>query len=427
MGNPPNRGRKAQVKPRARAAPRKRRAPRPNNNNRRNLRPGNELFGAQVNTPSNYKMHPTKRIVSKITDELFTVNLPLPMLTGQIIFDELITCELTQRLRQQANIYQFAKFKKITFHIQTQTASVLNGGYRVAFLDDPSSTIGSGNEALRALLAVTNAQVTKSWQSSTFTVTPKQREYYVKPTGETRLYSPGRIVMITDGEITAPTTSQAILSLTVAVDFHMEFNTPIISQEINTIPYTTLLASCIISNTGITGNNVVVAKNWAMGETPEEIHSGPDVPWNQALSSLPTLAALTNDPLMLRMPEPFYNKRTNDLYVARFLKVSNIGNQYVVTQHSLPDGSDTETYGNDANLLMHWQGDIFTAIAPSEFLGTASTRGFWLALQSPSVRGQSRFSKKFQSLPLSDSKRMPTATQTDLAKLSMKFGTSLSQ
>lgn len=144
----------------------------------------------------------------------------------------MITPDLIPKLRDTSKTFQRIKYLHMKFTAVTQVPSSIGGGYVLAVVPDPNDVISVDENPLDVLMSQYGARTTKMWESTSATLTATGDVLYTSPGPDTRLYSPGRLVLAVDGKATQPG------SITVTCDWKVELSVPGIS--INPVRGTTI-------------------------------------------------------------------------------------------------------------------------------------------------------------------------------------------
>lgn len=360
---------------------------------------------AAVNTASRIKSVQPKTIaVHQNTDRLVHVSLPADAVKGTVIYDQIITPSIADRLRTQAALFQKIRYSELRFEIQTQTATSNSGGYVAAFLHDPQMDIGSGETALRALSAVQGTVTSKFWQSTVMTVRATAQEYFTLNGNDVRLFSPGRLIVLSDGP---PTTN---VSITILMHWKVSLSRPAFQRLPVRLPQAVVIASFIYSDT----QNLRYA-NWNPTNNTfnPTINSAGSEFLENAISGLPPITAFGPNVLWYQLPTTI-SILTSATRVrnVNFISFRVVDGHIVGRLATLPSDENIEwAGGTDGTDRMIFQNMRLTPVTSSEFSGT--TEGPFLVSVSPSVsvNRQPMISKELLTIrPIESS---PTLSKVD--------------
>lgn len=318
---------------------------------------------------------------------------------------------MAPRLARYAALYQKWSVNSIRFEIQTQTATTRPGGYVVAITNDPSVLIGSGLTALSTANAMDGAITSKMWQSTVIRYHPDGTVYFCSAGDDPRLFSPGKLLLITDGE------TDASVDITVIMHWDITFYHAIRTPIINQLPQAGITASYLY-----TGNRAVRYANWdPVSNTSVPPIAGPgSTHLEMALSGVPPMDAVGSNILWYQLPHPvIVNNVEGDVTVAEncyFLSLRIVDGHYEGRVHNLP--SDSHVKWGATNAIIMTQNTLLTPVTPAEFEGNAAVSFLALARKLPSVGQQLMISKEFQEHPLPESKMQLQQAQSKLEQLS---------
>lgn len=124
--------------------------------------------------------------------------------SGSIVMDALIVPGLFKRLGEVAGVFQRIEWLSLVFKVVTQVSTATSGGYVAGFVRDPDDGVphSSSLETLQWLTAQTGAVSKKWWESASVNVGGFKRLFYTTRGVETREYSPGKFVLVVDGQAT---------------------------------------------------------------------------------------------------------------------------------------------------------------------------------------------------------------------------------
>jgi hypothetical protein len=370
------------------------------------VRINTQTISAGVSTASRITAkQPSRMNVHKNTDRIGNFDVPVATSRGSLIYDQIITPGIASRLRVQASLFQRIKYIALTFEVQTQVATSTSGGYVVAFLKDPNMEVGSGLQALNNLTAVEGTQTSKNWQSVVFNVKPTNLLLYTLSGDDIRWFSPGRLIILSDGPPSSP------LAMTVTMNWTVHLEQPALQRLVASFPQVTLIASGLKTRVGLP----MTTFNWTPTDNVET-----NVPIRNGFSGLPPFDTFpTGNSFYAQAP---YAVVTAGDVASRFLEFEKGEGQldWTVTLNYFP--SKTTRVASLETRTEFWQGDRFSPVVQSEFLGTANgALGFWSVRQSHSVNQQQMISKEYRGNQTLDSQNQLQTTQAQLNQLAERF------
>lgn len=353
------------------------------------------------------------------TDRLVHTVLPAGTPRGTVIYDQIITPAIAARLRTQSSLFQKIEYASLRFEVQTQTPTTNAGGYVIAFLHDPQMEVGSGETALRALTAIQGTQTSKFWQSSVMSVQTTKQQYFTLQGNDVRLFSPGRFIVLSDGE---PTESVAV---TILFHWTVRLTRPALQRLVARLPQVVVVSSMIgstASNT-VRDNNYIIYGNSQGGPfTPAGTDGGPTDPRvnvENAFAGLPPPASVGSNILFYQLPQPVtftvHDGPGTSTVSAQFIGFSVVqegtGYHYRAEYYRMPFSNaaaptlwklGTRTEGETGTSVEGFvdfvQGTRLTPVLPDEFFGTTSGAFFVSVSQSVSVNQQPMISKELQQI-----------------------------
>lgn len=370
---------------------------------------------ASVNTASRIRaVQPNSINVFTNTDRLLQIDLPKGTPKGSIIFDQVITPAIAVRLRQQAALYQKIRYRSLKFEIQTQVPTTTAGGYVCAYLHDPNMQVGSGEVALRNLTAVQGTQTSKMWQSVVMNVKPTDMQYYTQSGSDVRLFSPGRLVILSDG------VPNEDVKITVLFHWTVELYKPALQRFINQLPLLTQNCTHLVSwGTTIRFTNWDPATN-TLSPDPNGTDSDGTYLENQ-FSGLPPLTSIGSNTIFYKLPYPIRvdvdsPSRTVNAF---FLGFRNVDGHYLAAFYDLPSTSRV-LHVNDRRFET-LQGMVLEPVVADEFTGTSVTSFLVTASPSVSVNQQSMICKTLSDNKPASSSTITTQIQSKLEALSLMW------
>jgi len=340
---------------------------------------------ASVNTASRIRSTQTKQVqLFSNTDRLLHTTVPVDAARGSVIYDQVITPSIADRLRTQASLFQKIEYARLRFEVQTQTPTTNGGGYVVAFLHDPEMDVGTGEAALRALTAVQGTQTSKNWQSVDMTVQTTNQQYFTLNGDDVRFFSPGRFVVLTDGPPTSP------ISVTILFHWTVKLTRPALQRLVNRFPQAVLVGSALISNNAnLRYINITAAGVIANPGASDDA----GFIMENAFIGLPPLLAIGSNILWYQIPFCVTTQNGADSFIdtARFVSFRSGtvagGTHYVGRLHYFPNDAQVVNGTRSSSILV--QGDRLTPIIPDEFTGNI-TDVITLSYTSPSISDNQR-------------------------------------
>lgn len=368
---------------------------------------------ASVNTASTMRSNQTRSLQQHSnTDRLAHVVVPAHASRGSEIYSQVITPSIAARLRTQASLFQKVEYAKLRFEIQTQAPTTVSGGYVVAFLHDPEMDVGTGEPALRSLTAVQNTTTSKFWQSSVFNLQTTKQQYYTLSGSDIRLFSPGRLVVMVDGE------PNSEVSITILMHWTVKFSRPALQRLVASLPQVVVTASILYAS-----DTAVHYANWSGGTTfspPLSGAVGEAAYLEKALSGVPPASAMGNNKYYVRIPNPVSINVQKDhgggVQIANFIALSWKDGHLHGDWCELPDDSYVifPTLGRFEIV----QGTRLTPVLPDEFFGSTGGPFLVTASASVSVNRREMISKTYSVLPTEESSKQVPAMESLQEKLS---------
>lgn len=207
---------------------------------RQSERPATAGFGAR-GPPVTYKGNliggnNTTSITIKGQDQLAFIADTSNFEDGDVIVEEVITCQSFKRLAELAGSYQRVKWNKLQFKVQSQLPTATSGGYIAAFVADPDDVIGGSPSQRAELMSNKNAIAAKAYDMVKLDANVKGRSLFTSQTGESRLYSPGLFAMVLNGVISAHG------SMMIWVDWDVTLSIPTAHSPAQLLPGLRILA-----------------------------------------------------------------------------------------------------------------------------------------------------------------------------------------
>lgn len=174
----------------------------------------------------------TQRISVHGTDRLGHVPDAEKFSDGGVVMDVIIDALAIPRLSRLAEAYQRIVFRHLVFRVEPMAPSMCVGGFVSGFIPDPTDNIGSGEKALERLLAVPGSKVHKAWQSAVVSHKCLPDVLYTSepPLGDLRFSSPGRFVLIVDGQLNDGSIASRI-PVSIYVDWKVDLLSPSLENE----------------------------------------------------------------------------------------------------------------------------------------------------------------------------------------------------
>lgn len=349
---------------------------------------------AAVNTASNMRSRQPKKVVStRNTDRFLHFVIPKGTERGTVVVQQLVATSMTARLRLQGALYQKWSIDEMIFEVQTQTPTTTTGGYVIGITNDPSVRVGVGEEALRTIVALDGSQTAKLWQSTVCHLRPNKTQVLFTSTGQDqRLYSPGTLFLITDGQ------TENDVSVTINLTWKCKFYNAIRTRAIQSLPQIGLTASCLI-----TGAEKLSYRNWNPADNSLVPTDTTSTYLENAFSGLPPANNLTGQTIWYSMPHPIAisSKRedgTLDLNNVSFIGFTSASNHWEGRLATLPS-LERKSWGSENDFILT-QSAILTPVQPTEYVGNRVLSFLVRALPSVSVNQQLMIYKEYQMAPL---------------------------
>jgi hypothetical protein len=372
---------------------------------------------AAVNTASRIRSTQTRKMdIISNTDRLIHTKIPKGTAKGSLIYDQIITPAIAQRLRTQAALFQKIRYIRLRFEVQTQTPTTNGGGYVVSFLHDPKMDVGSGETALRALTAVQGTQTSKFWQSINMNVKTTTQQYFTLTGDDVRLYSPGRFVVMSDGEPTED------VSITILFHWTVELTKPALQRLQATYPQVVLAASCLQHAGQTADDNRLFWSNMdATGKLTD-----PDPNLASVLIGAPPSNVFAGRSFFYEMPYTVTVKDNSfdhalEHYVnVKFIELRYNGDVLEGRFHRMPIlGMEPRFLNKPVPIPIVWQHTRLNPVVSDEFFGNANGNFLMNASESISVNKQPMISKEFLPITQRESETNLPLKETILEKLSL--------
>lgn len=157
---------------------------------------------------------------------------------GTVLFEFIIEPSLLPQLSKVGASFQRIHWNRLTFEVSSHMPTTSAGGYIMAFRPDPADALPlTPLEAKQWAVATPNSQKNSIWQSAELTVVAgngrtsasclPQRQLYTSASADLREYSPGRFVVVVDGNIDS--TGSISLSIQWDCTFHVESFEPTVA------------------------------------------------------------------------------------------------------------------------------------------------------------------------------------------------------
>lgn len=193
---------------------------------RRGNRVGGNGAGAPISTSISLLPKNSPKLRIHGTDRI--VHIPEAQYAdGAVMVDLSISPEITPRLSHIAQAYQRVRYKKLVFHIVSMCPTTTAGGIATAFVADPTDVLGGGTDALNRVVAQAGAKITKIWQSAIVRASITGDLLYTSepPLGDQRLYSPGRLWMVSESKFSS------VVPITVYMEWEVELSVPSLESK----------------------------------------------------------------------------------------------------------------------------------------------------------------------------------------------------
>lgn len=119
--------------------------------------------------------------------------------SGQTIVDELITTASFKRLSRVSSVFQKIFWEKLEFQIVGQSPTTTSGGFVVGFVADPQDMPPLSSSIRTTWLTAMQGSISTNWWESASLSHSDNEKLFTSARGESRLYSPGRLMMVCDG------------------------------------------------------------------------------------------------------------------------------------------------------------------------------------------------------------------------------------
>lgn len=171
--------------------------------------------------PNRSRSNPTTKIG---TDYISQTSIPTNLADGTILFDLRIEPDLLPSLSSFLKSYRQWRPNKLRFDLSSHMPTTSTGGYIMAFLPDASTVLDTTtpNSIKQQVTASPNSIKTNIWNSTHMLINRSRRTrsfglttrwLYTTVLDDPREFSPGRLVVVTDGVINTPG------SLSLSIEF----------------------------------------------------------------------------------------------------------------------------------------------------------------------------------------------------------------
>lgn len=125
---------------------------------------------------------------------------------GQLIYQSLIDASSMKRLQAVTLAWQRMSWEQLEFRVVPQVSTATSGGYVVSFVADADEDVSTlRGESLLVWASAQRSSVTnKWWQNSVLRPQIPRKDFYTSPGPEKREYSPGQLVLVSDGKASQP-------------------------------------------------------------------------------------------------------------------------------------------------------------------------------------------------------------------------------
>lgn len=150
---------------------------------------------------------------------------------GKILFNQIITTALCVRLAAQAKCWQRYTVNKLKGTVVTLNGSLVQSGYTMAYIDDPSYPIRTDSKGIVNLTAFKGSTVRQNWVSSSVSSTTKNGDrppLFVQEGADPRLHSPGRLVLQLNG---TPSADNVHVTWAIMLEYDITFHSPGVVQD----------------------------------------------------------------------------------------------------------------------------------------------------------------------------------------------------
>lgn len=172
--------------------------------------------GAPINTPSTVRGNASDLARMSGTDRVFSQDITPKTPARSKLAEIIIVPGVFKRLSMAARAFQRIRYVNMRFEVETQISTGTSGGYVFAFVRDPADEV----EDIDSLTAQRGSVTTKWWQSASVQGDGSNRLLYTSEGKEIREYSPGKLVVFSDG---APTQNG---NFTVFCKWSVELSVP---------------------------------------------------------------------------------------------------------------------------------------------------------------------------------------------------------
>lgn len=154
-------------------------------------------------------------------DEIVQVNITKEMSAGHVLLEFDIDPMALPGASDVAKAFQFVKYLFLKIIVTAKNSTTVDGGYVVAYINDPQDTLPTGYAAVQ--YAKANKYCSNNFWNSGFVVCniDSKRKFYTNPpvSGDSRWSSPGKVVVLVDQP-----TSQDSLHLTIQCEYKLVFD-----------------------------------------------------------------------------------------------------------------------------------------------------------------------------------------------------------
>nr|WPR18233.1 MAG: capsid protein [Skomarfal virus 15] len=195
-------------------------SPRNGGNGMRNTRNNNNGAARVPLLPSGVNNKATMPVSAQdytaVGEEVISViNVPAGSTPGTLVYNQLISPISAVRLGILSRVFQRIDWKQASLHLVALNGSLVQSGYTMGWLEDPSVSPPTDKSAVIPFLtALRSTTVRQAWVESTSGIqvnTPDKPEMYTQLGSDIRRYSPGRLMVAVAGDLGSAATFQLML------------------------------------------------------------------------------------------------------------------------------------------------------------------------------------------------------------------------
>jgi len=168
---------------------------------------------------------------------------------GELVTNIPVVPSAFPTMKQYGEANQHWRPGTITWRVIPQVPTTVAGGYIAAFIPDINDLVDDPGQRLQLVTSTRNKQAKKWWESCTIKVPAYASWFYTSSGLEARFQSPGRFVVVADGQ------ADMAGSLTITTQWTCSFATATVQEAVAPVPPTpsvsgeTLLSSLAASAT----------------------------------------------------------------------------------------------------------------------------------------------------------------------------------